>query len=181
MGKLFKENKVYIVLGMHKSGTSFLAKALKEQGVNMGHELLGADKVNTEGHFEDVRFLELNEKILREAGGSWDNPPSPKTIHAAAENYKDELERLIKGDNGKLWGWKEPRTNLTIEEYLPYFDTEDDVYLIAVFRKPKKVAMSLQNRAKKYGSAFPYEKGIALVTSYNERLLAAIKAFISSE
>jgi len=57
--------KTYIILGMGRSGTSFLAKALKDQGVNIGNNFWGRE--NPHGGFEDWDFVKLN-KVINGAG-----------------------------------------------------------------------------------------------------------------
>ena len=70
------KNKTFIVLGMHRSATSLLARGLHMSDIVMGERLLGKSESNKYGHWEDVDFVELNESILHSAGGTWDNPPS---------------------------------------------------------------------------------------------------------
>jgi hypothetical protein len=159
----------YIILGMHRSATSFIAKALKDQGVNIGERLLGPSKGNFQGHFENVRFLELNRKILKKAGGNWDNPPSEEAIIKAGNELQGEIKRLVEQERGGLWGWKDPRTTLTIRLYMPYLENP---YFIVCFRNPYEVAKSLQKR-----NGFSLEKGLALAITYNERLLSFLTDF----
>ena len=163
--------RTYIILGMHRSATSFLAKCLKLGGVNIGKDLLGPAKGNPEGHFENIDFLNLDDEMLFKAGGNWLYPPSEEAIHKSAEQLKDKIKETIKRNQDEMWGWKDPRTALTIQEYLPYLD--DDVYLVAVFRKPKKVAESLNKR-----DGIPIERGIELAQKYNKRIIEAIKKFL---
>ena len=161
---------VYIILGMHRSATSFLAKCLKLGGVNIGKNLLGAGRGNPEGHFENLDFLNLNDEILFGAGGSWKNPPSEEAIHKSAERLKEKIKETIKRNKSELWGWKDPRTALTIQEYLPYLD--DEVYLISIFRNPRKVAESLNRR-----DGMPIEQGIKLAQEYNRRIIKQLTNF----
>lgn len=62
-----------IILGMHRSGTSIIAGVLHTLGVYMGNKFIGAHWSNLLGHFENIEFVRLNDKILKNAGGSWDN------------------------------------------------------------------------------------------------------------
>ena len=112
-------NKIVIVLGMHKSGTSMVAGSLKKLGVNMGKDTT-PDSTNPLGHFEDKEFVTLNSQILKKAGGSWTNPPAKEKILIQKEYFLRKIESLIQKQKSELWGWKDPRTCLTIELYLPY-------------------------------------------------------------
>ncbi len=153
--------KTFIVLGMHRSATSLVAGGLKRMGVNMGNKLLGADESNLFGHFEDKKFMELNKKILRKAGGSWDNPPAEANIIKAGKELLKEIKELT--NKIGLWGWKDPRTTLTIKCYLPYLENP---HFICCFREPSEVAKSLRIR-----EGWSINKGIELTREYNKRLL----------
>ena len=52
---------VVVVLGMHRSGTSALAKALELFGVDLGQNLTAPNEFNPKGYFEDneLEFPEM--------------------------------------------------------------------------------------------------------------------------
>jgi hypothetical protein len=53
-----------------------VARLLRDCGLYLGpEEELGFDVRNGEPHWENVRFVELNDEILNRLGGSWHNPP----------------------------------------------------------------------------------------------------------
>ena len=66
-----------VITGMHRSGTSFLARALNLAGVNLGdlESLLShewrAFADNPRGHWENKKIYELSEKTLMHSKGSW--------------------------------------------------------------------------------------------------------------
>jgi hypothetical protein len=157
--------KTVIVLGMHRSMTSLVAKGLVHSGdCHMGKELLGAGHGNSKGHFENINFIYLNDFILNRAGGSWDNPPPEYDILKAGEELSQEIERLVRGsERNPVWGWKDPRTTLTIRCYMPYLVNP---VFITCFRDPKKVAKSLMIR-----DGSNYNQNLALAKEYNKRLL----------
>ena len=82
-----KISKTIVILGMHKSGTSMVAGVLEKLGVNMGKELLGPHWSNPLGHFENVKFVNLDERILKEAKGSWNNPPKRKIFYLLKKDF----------------------------------------------------------------------------------------------
>jgi len=82
-----KLSKVIAILEMHKSGTSMVAGALEKLGVNIGNKLLGSYWSNPLGHFENVKFVNLNERILKEAKGSWNNPPKRKIFYLLKKDF----------------------------------------------------------------------------------------------
>lgn len=164
-----KSPKTYIILGMHKGGTSFISKALHKIGIDMG-DIDGR-------HYEDKNFLEFSKKILEKAGGDSMNPPTQKDIEKAVTENVDELKKLIKSK--PFWGFKDPQSALTIKPMLPYF--KDDVYLICVFRKPSKVADSL-SRSKSHIKRYKMtrEKSMKLTHNYYNNILSTIKSFLKT-
>ena len=111
-------NKVLVILGMHRSGTSLTAQWLHACGLQLGDRLHGPDIGNTEGHYEDVDFLDLHESILKEFGlpygGYIDVPMPPLQVQ-----QQERISKLIaaKQQANRQWGWKEPRTCLFLDLY----------------------------------------------------------------
>jgi hypothetical protein len=159
--------KIYVVLGRNSSGTSFISKALFDQGVDMGKMILDPPV------YEDEEFLRFNEKVLKRAGGDWKNIPSfdkyTHEFYAYADEAKDILRRNIDKD---MWGWKDPRNSLLGHlwiRFLKELDSNLDIYLICIFRDPKKVAKSL--REDDYGEMMELNK------VYNKSIINIIKEF----
>lgn len=162
--------KTFIVLGMHRSATSLVAQGLLKAGVYMGERLLGAHESNPHGHYEDIDFIHLNDTILKTAGGSWNNPPYENAIIEAGKELEDKIKAIIKLKSiHSLWGWKDPRTTLTIRCYLPYLK---NVHFMACYREPLDVAKSL-NKRDNTGVMV----GIALVKIYNDRMNKFLQEF----
>src|SRR6266850_1768989 len=71
--------RVVFVLGMHRSGTSALARALHALGLGLPGHLLPPAPDNLEGYFESRDLTRLNERILAAAGTAWHDPaPIPE-------------------------------------------------------------------------------------------------------
>lgn len=133
-----------VVLGMHRGGTSVTAGILQALGVHMGERLLMKGRMN-DAHYEDRDFLRLNETILRRLKGRWDNPPTIEAIESVRGRYAPYIQNLIKTkDKRKLWGWKDPRTCLTISLYAPYLINPR---YIQVKRSDEAVCASLVKRS----------------------------------
>src|SRR5215218_8748145 len=66
------------IVGMHRSGTSMVAKLLKRAGVHLGDEadLMPPAEENPEGFYEHLQFVKLNDEVLNVAGAGWDCPPA---------------------------------------------------------------------------------------------------------
>jgi hypothetical protein len=154
--------KTVVILGMHRSGTSMVGGVLARLGVNMGEKFRDNRIIsNPLGFYEDVDFLNLNNEILKEAGGSWENPPEPKQILSQKSKFEGNIEKLL-NEKQQLWGWKDPRTCLTIRLFLPYLH---NVYFIVCHREPEAVANSLFKR-----SGMGHDKSIKLYTIYEKEI-----------
>ncbi|GAG72835.1 unnamed protein product, partial [marine sediment metagenome] len=159
------QSKTVIVLGMHRSGTSMVAGILNKLDINMGKKMIGKSASNPLGHFEDKDFFDLNNRILETSGGSWDFPPEEEDIIAQKDKFKKEIRDLVtvkSEGRSKYWGWKDPRTSLTIKLYLPYLSNP---YFIVCHRETMDVAESLQRR-----NDMEIQKGIKLREIYKERI-----------
>jgi len=162
-----------IVTGMHRSGTSLVARVLHDCGLELGAEddLLPANAENTEGFWENTHFVEVNDAVLAALGGAWDRPPSLPDgwkHDEALEPIRKRAEQLVRTFDGReAWGWKDPRTSLTLpfwSELLP------DARVVVCVRHPLEVARSLESRGPS-----SYESGLGLWRRYNEELLAALR------
>ena len=69
-------SNVVCVAGMHRSGTSLVARLLNQCGLYLGRDedILPANPTNPEGHWEHERLVEINVELLTEFGGGWDWP-----------------------------------------------------------------------------------------------------------
>lgn len=135
-------NKKVAIIGMHRSGTSIVAKIVHELGVCMGDELLKASISNVDGHYEDVEFYELNNKIFNEFRATWDSPPSLAVILKNKDIIKREYFDIFRKKKGN-WGFKEPRSTILLPAIVEHID---DFFLIYCRRTSEGVAKSLKAR-----------------------------------
>ncbi len=137
--------KTVVVLGMHRSGTSLVAGILEKLGVNMGKRQVGVHWSNPLGHYENIDFVKMDDKILEKAGGTWDNPPEISDILRLTSDEKlmSEIEKVVRINEDTVWGWKVPTTSLTIELYLPFLT---DPHFVVCYRDPEAIARSLKKR-----------------------------------
>lgn len=150
-----------VVLGMHRAGTSLVASLLQAMGVNMGSRLLGPSDANPYGHFEDLDFVDHNRLILGLVGGTWKTPPHPTAIAFASDSLICTTAYLV-SKHQEPWGWKDPRTCLTIGAYHPFLENPRYVW---VQRDKDAIVTSLLKRSK--GTASQW---IALVDEYERRI-----------
>jgi len=138
----------YVVLGMHRSGTSAVAGMLDRLGVRMGPkgakpDWIGRHWSNPMGHFENPDIVWLNGRILGYDGSGVHESPRWDEIPERARALGPEIDRTLRAAEGEPWGWKDPWSVLTIEEFLPKLH---DPRFIFVYRDPDQVAQSLFRR-----------------------------------
>lgn len=143
--------QIVCVLGMHRSGTSLVTRMLNLLGLYLGpqeHLFIEPAEDNSKGHWEHREIVKLNDLILEQLGGAWEQPPplvSGWDTSPTLDSVKQQCRRLIQADfgNSDFWGWKDPRTCLTLpvwQQLLPAMQ-----YVLCV-RNPMDVAQSLQFR-----------------------------------
>ena len=155
-----RPERVIAVLGMHRSGTSALAGSLQGHGLILG-AFNTVNKYNVRGNRENRSVVGLNEEILSHNGGSWRAPP--RAVQWSAEHVDRAREILAEYAGRPLWGFKDPRTLITVEGWLRLVP---DLEFVGIFRHPGRVARSLASRPN-----LPVEDPIGVWRAYNERLL----------
>lgn len=158
------------IAGMHRAGTSMVARILRLCGLDLGGDEHFAPPApdNTEGYWEDLRFLAWNERILEAFEGAWDAVPSfppgwPSDPRLQA--VRDEADALA-ASRQEPWGWKDPRTSLTA----PFWTSRlPGLRFVICVRHPLEVAGSL--RARGYTSE---RYGLRLWEAYHRALDEAV-------
>ena len=142
-----EESSCLIVLGMHRSGTSFMGRWMVESGFDFGGNLVPGGIGNQDGHYEDMDFHDLHEGILSRCG----------IPYGGFERFDDlvvddrsvaEIQGLItkKASTNQYWGWKEPRTCLFLREYEKLLP---NAKVVVIYRDVEKVVSSLIKRDEK--------------------------------
>ncbi|TPI44868.1 hypothetical protein FJW05_20490 [Mesorhizobium sp. B2-9-1] len=141
-----------MVLGMHRSGTSALTRVLNLLGAELPDRVIAADDNNINGYWEPTSLNTLNEKMLRDAGSSWDDwrpYDVTKLSEERREFYRSEITRIIGEEYGAapLFVIKEPRIARFAEIYADILQSlQIDVRYVLVSRNPLAVASSLEKR-----------------------------------
>jgi hypothetical protein len=158
------ESFVVMVLGMHRCGTSTVARSLPALGVPLGNNLLPLAQDNPRGHWEDLESLALNEELLRHCHSSYDRfgpllvageaDPIISTLQTKAA---DLVQRRVFQHAGR-WAFKDPRTARLLWFWRPALASSGICarYAIAL-RNPLSAALSLEKR-----DGIPVEKGCFL-------------------
>lgn len=150
-----------MILGMHRSGTSFLTGSLQQAGLELGKHN-SWNPYNLKGNRENTDIVDLHEAVLASRGHSWDSPPAGKLVWSDA--HVSRARSIIRGYDGMpRWGFKDPRTLLVIDGWKSLVPTID---FVGIFRHPDAVARSLAARG-----GMSREKALLLWENYNRRLL----------
>jgi hypothetical protein len=150
------------VLGMHRSGTSALAGTLMECGVDFGN-VSRWNRYNVKGNNENKAIMDLHNALLADNGGAWGRPPGSVRWEPRHRQARDAVLDELRATRSAWWGFKDPRTLLTLDGWL---EAVPDMRLVGVFRHPEAVAQSLKGRD---GSS--RAQGLDLWCRYNRRLL----------
>ncbi|MGB3265620.1 MAG: glycosyltransferase [Microcoleus sp.] len=166
---------VFIVTGMHRSGTSLTASLFQKVGVDIGKKLVGPAVGNVKGHFENVDFVEFHKSVLRSHGIDELGCTLEKTIPVAAE-YVEMAKRAILQNQlpDKHWGWKDPRTALFWDFWLKLLP---EANFICVYRSPWEVVDSLYRRGTDVSLLQHPEMAVKMWLHYNQQVLELSESF----
>tara|TARA_B100001123_G_scaffold387648_1_gene463047 strand:- start:231 stop:965 length:735 start_codon:yes stop_codon:yes gene_type:complete len=165
---------IVIVLGMHRSGTSTFAGVLHMNKILMGnYETFWPRPLtqNPKGFYENYDFRKINDQILKLSGYYVKSYNTDIPSIDINDNLLLKMKKIVKEYNLRYenWGWKDPRTCLTVEYWvniMQELDLSDDIKIIFVVRKALSVSRSLKKR-----NELPLEQGLELWKAYTERAL----------
>ena len=151
-----------ILIGMHRSGTSLTTRLLVDVGLHMGRQL----STNAESLF----FQRLNRRIFADAGANWAHV-EPILGAMGSTGFRQQQEhkmrlalfqgrgmgrffgqslwRSLRSGETVAWGWKDPRTTITVPIWQRLFPNARFVHVI---RNGIDVAISIHRRAMASGS-----------------------------
>jgi len=178
-----KSNKLIVVLGMHRSGTSAITRGLKVLGADFGTNLQAAmPGVNDKGFFEDNEVVSINVDVLLTLSHEWHTLSPITRAHLKSESFSELRLRAIellrkKIQSANVFAIKDPR----VARLLPFWqDVFNELglnvsYVIAI-RNPLSVAESLnvRDRIEKEKSCYLWLEHVLpsiLETSGNHRVM----------
>jgi len=135
-----------MVSGFHRSGTSLVAQTLHANGVDMGHDLMGASFANPLGHFEDMPLVSLHDKLLSANGLNWQHTQdTPVGLpHFLSQEFTTYSELRQAQKNALFYGAKDPRALSFLTNWSSAFN--NNVLFLLVFRGWKYSVSSLLKR-----------------------------------
>ena len=166
-----------LVLGMHRSGTSLVARLFNVMGAYLGEsaELLPAHaRDNPTGYWERTELVIAHDEFLESAGFAWDHvayfDPAhlPQASDAALRRTVHDVVRRL-SEHGRTWLVKDPRLSLLLPFWL---DAAPLAACVVVVRDPLAVIASLRESHRGvYTSHFL----LALWEKYYVTLLASLE------
>jgi hypothetical protein len=169
-------SRAAVVVGMHRSGTSTVARGLQALSVYLGENFFEFAPDNPTGYWEDKSIVGISQRVLEELQVAWDN-----TSLIARERFHHHRIRLLKLKAARyfnetfaavpLWGFKDPRTIRLLPFWLGALADAgiSDAYVVAI-RHPMSVAASLFRRQE-----IPLDKANLLWLLHNVPFLSDLR------
>lgn len=166
--------RLICITGMHRSGTSAVARIVNLLGVGLGREedLLPPAPDNPTGFWEHRGIKRINDLVLEHLGGTWqdlpDFPPGWQDdpgLDDLRERASKAVAKLAPDDDMAVVGVKDPRIALLIDFWRQIHPMDTVVAL----RHPVEVTASLRQR-NEMSSA----RAAALWLAYTTRAIAAL-------
>ena len=155
----------YLVLGMHRSGTSAATQLLALAGAHLPDHVMPGDEHNAKGYFEPWRIAVFNDQRLRAGGGAWDDPFSyPYAPVPEEADWSARARDLYREEYGKARFplLKDPRVSLLMPLWRAVLEADGlEIRCVVPIRSPLAVAGSLARRDQ-----FPPVKSVLLWTAY---------------
>ena len=155
-----------IITGMHRSGTSLIARLFSEAGADFGdtRTFYPPDQWNPDGYFEQIDIHRINMPLINGPFGkfAYFHLPSTKTISRRSLRFADQIrDTAATFDNCIV---KENRFCLTLPAWREHGTSVEKILIC--LRSPLMVACSLRQRNR-----IPIRLGFQLWQTHLERLL----------
>ena len=145
-------SRAVCVVGMHRSGTSAVARGVSALSVDLGDNFFDLQPDNPTGYWEDKTIVGINQRVLEELKLKWDD-----AAPIARDRFMHHRIRLLRLKAVRyfnehftarpLWGFKDPRTIRLLPFWVDALHdcSAEDAYVVAI-RHPLSVAASLFRR-----------------------------------
>jgi len=158
-----QKKQAIVVLGMHRSGTSALTRAINLLGVDLASQLMEANFANETGYWESIELAKIHDDILSSLHTRWDDvlPINDSRFETLAiAHYKFLLSDYVVREfsPSRHFALKDPRMCKLVPLWLAVLgDLNVQVKIVIPFRNPLEVAGSLGRR-----DGFSLEKSLLL-------------------
>ncbi len=140
----------YLVLGMHRSGTSATTQLLALAGAQLPDNVMVGDEHNAKGYFEPWRIAIFNDRRLRAGGGAWDDAfAHPYQDLPDEADWRDRALALFREEyrHARYPLLKDPRVSVLMPLWRSVLDAEGlQARCVIPVRHPLAVAGSLARR-----------------------------------
>ena len=154
-----KNNSIFIILGMHRSGTSLVTKFLEIFNINIGSDFSSPRSDNPTGFYEDMSFFRVNMNLLELNKIEWNEILNPLNLNLKTKTEKinfwlSDIEQKVKFNCN--FAFKDPRSILFINFWNSFFKKKNYfVRFLYCFRHPYLISKSIMKRDKmKRGESF---------------------------
>jgi hypothetical protein len=157
----------YLVLGMHRSGTSAITQLLALAGATLPQNVMPGDAHNAKGYFEPWKVALFDDERLRAAGSAWDDPfafPFRPLPAAQERRWKARAASVLAEEYGAAqWPLiKDPRVTVLLPLWREVLSKAGlTVRCVIPVRHPMAVAGSLRRRDE-----FVEQKSVLIWTAY---------------
>jgi hypothetical protein len=141
-----------IVCGMHRTGTSAVARVVSLLGADLPKDLISPNANNVRGYWEPTAVVRVHNQLLEALGTSSADPlPLPRDWLelSCTQQAKAELAGILESDfsESSLFVVKDPRIAKVLPLWLELLDElHVDTRVVIPFRHPLDVAASLKAR-----------------------------------
>lgn len=145
---------IVLIVGMHRSGTSLVARGLHAMGLNLGADVdTRPHPANPHGHWEHGAVWNAQETLLIRFGREWHSSPGPlparwlewPDTQATIDTFTNLCSVEIR--HHAHWVVKDPRTSLLLPLWIEVAHRAGvSLRLIRLLRDPADVAASLAAR-----------------------------------
>ncbi len=128
---------IYVILGMHKSGTTLVSRMLHRSGISMVADEKASVSYDQGNKYERLVVKDLNDEILGSKNVSSIEIKRPAVL-SISDMQREQIQDMVMDLNGrhKDWGFKDPRTCLT---YPLWAELLGDHKIIVILRDPGEI------------------------------------------
>jgi len=159
--------RAFVVVGMHRSGTSAMARVLSLLGSTLPERLMVPEAHNPAGFWEPQAVADLNDEILAAGDSEWDDVFAFRPRPYLANFDRSYLSRAVdlldeEFKDAEVIVLKDPRISVLTSFWdRALREAGFETHYIVMIRNPLDVAESLRVR-----DGFPREKSLLLWSSY---------------
>jgi hypothetical protein len=155
--------RALLIIGMHRSGTSALARVVNLLGATPPATIMEPGPDNERGFWESTPLVQFHERLLGDLGSDWTDwraiDPKWQTSDAS-QAFRTTLSELIESEFGESSTFvsKDPRMCLLLPLWLNTLSSmKIEPVAVLSLRSPSEVAKSLRKR-----DGFPLERAVVL-------------------